>query len=691
MWRLVLIASLWVPLTAHAAVSLDSIKSSRVSGYAPLAIHFDAFDPLNDPAMTEGQEFRDIFYSWNFGDCASNSGIWRFSDRPKCKDQGPITGHVFDPTRYGDSFSEMCGGIACARYTVKVTAYDREGFEVGAAMQAIEVYDPDNLETWCFVDTNDNDLGGPGETTEDYAGCPNTVCSSNVNDSHCVDTGDGDASYENYARANTRLVYRRGDTWVISTTITPNEGPGLVDAFGTGNDPVWQSDGSLNSKRLLRATGGNDVRFQNLDLDCNHNSDVNGSAGVEHSCIAGHNSETGSNANHLLLYRLDLTHYFRGINLAISARSLAWPESQAVVEVTLRDQIVPSSRLKNMICNKFSGSTNRIHGITPMWIGNEVADATATEQNLRHMWFSRLVVNHNSFAGGGKSICGNADARSTVDIRSCKSTQGGAKCVASGQRSEYYYFTGNRVAPSTTKQVIGIQTPTTPQTVGEHISVNDVIIDGNYIRLGRPSYATTSSNPTGCIAFIAGQDLTDDNDTGGFERITFRNNTVDAQHGDYSTERCGPVAWLTMSRSSAKDAVNEHNSVWVANSTLIGRDNCGNACKSIGMSDAQTCRDNLLFAPGVDTSDINLCSTDTHALTNPYLSNSVNDHSHSFRLEAGSAAIDAASSHNLPWDIGLNCRTGTGIDDDGAWEFGTASCAGADMGAGSLAAPFLLD
>lgn len=669
---LIFIAALWLPLSATAAVTLDSIKSSRTAGYAPLAIHFDAFDPLDDSTMSEGEEFRSVIYSWNFGDCSSNNEYWEFSDRPKCLDQGPITGHVFDPGRYGETFDEICAGsIPCARYTVGVTASDRSGALVGQASQTIEVYDPNHLETWCIIDTSDNDLGAAGESTEDYAGCPNTACTSNPNDPHCVDSPDGDWSYENHAGANTRLLYRRGDAWLLSGGITPNTGPGLVAAFGSGPDPIWRSDGSLNSKRLLSASGGNDVRITQLDFDCNHDPDVNGSTGLGHQCVGSHNASTGSHADDLLLYRLDLTNYYRGINLEIGSSAVTWPRNQAVVEVSLDEQISPSGRLASGICSNYSGASNRIHGIGPMWIGNEIADAKITEQNLRHMWFSRLVVNHNRFDGAAKSLCGNDDGRSTVDIRSCKSNQGGQKCVDANQTSEYYYFTGNYVEPSTTKQVISIQSPATPNVSGEHITINDVLIDANYIVLGRESYATNNGNGAGCVALYAGSDLTDSSNSAEFNRTTFRNNIVDAQQGDFSTERCGPTTWLAMSRSSARDTIAEHNSIWVDRPSLIGT--CSNNCKPIGVSDADVCRNNVLYAPGVAASAKSVCATDTDSSSNPFLAAAGASPAERFKLKSGAAPIDAAAGGGWPVDYALNCRD-DGVADDGAWEFGGTAC-----------------
>ena len=76
---------------AFGAITPDLVVS-RVSGPAPLAVHFDASGTkTDDPSVNT---FGDLGYRFNFGDPAS--GTWAYSGKPKNEQiGGPIAAHVY--------------------------------------------------------------------------------------------------------------------------------------------------------------------------------------------------------------------------------------------------------------------------------------------------------------------------------------------------------------------------------------------------------------------------------------------------------------------------------------------------------------------------------------------------------------------------------------------------------------------
>ncbi len=100
-----------------------SVQASRVSGVAPLAVHFDATATTHMNAAID--TFREVTYAFDFGDQAA--GTWAISGKSKNTQVGsPLAAHVFD---------------APGSYVVTITA--TEGTHVTTTTVQIQVESPD--------------------------------------------------------------------------------------------------------------------------------------------------------------------------------------------------------------------------------------------------------------------------------------------------------------------------------------------------------------------------------------------------------------------------------------------------------------------------------------------------------------------------------------------------------------------
>lgn len=161
--------------------------------------------------------FHEIEYTWNFGDPAS--GTWSYGARPgvnsKNVARGPIAAHVFE---------------APGTYTITLTATD--GVLTGTRQATVTVTDPGSAPEFAGAKTVCI------SNTTDFAGCPATAKRvSGVANLSQIAT--------EVAAGGRRILFRRGHTWTVSSTVNvyvrTNPDPGLIGAFGTGADPVWQA------------------------------------------------------------------------------------------------------------------------------------------------------------------------------------------------------------------------------------------------------------------------------------------------------------------------------------------------------------------------------------------------------------------------------------------------------------------
>ncbi|MCB0339845.1 MAG: DUF4215 domain-containing protein, partial [Bdellovibrionales bacterium] len=151
-----------------------SLKVTRTSGVAPLAVHFDAADTTG----TTNSPFRDLIYSWDFGD--PNSGVWSTNGKSRNSASGPVSGHLYnDPGTYKAKVSVVDQFGNYNEKEIEITVTDANSFFAGT-------------KTTCI------------STSANFSGCPSgsqTVTTSSFN------------TAMNYFDTGKRVLFRRGETF----------------------------------------------------------------------------------------------------------------------------------------------------------------------------------------------------------------------------------------------------------------------------------------------------------------------------------------------------------------------------------------------------------------------------------------------------------------------------------------------
>ena len=177
-----------------------SLEASRVSGPAPLAVHFDATGTTDSNSSIDA--FRQLGYLFSFDD--PSSGVWRVSGKSKNEQRGgPIAAHVFETP---------------GTYRVTVRAEDASG-QADTASVTITVTDPDQV----------------------YSGS-NTVVISRTSDTSGAPAGArviANASSWPEFESNKRYLLRAGQDFSSLGSIGLSQiQDWQVGKFGDGADPV---------------------------------------------------------------------------------------------------------------------------------------------------------------------------------------------------------------------------------------------------------------------------------------------------------------------------------------------------------------------------------------------------------------------------------------------------------------------
>jgi hypothetical protein len=245
---------------------LPMTTASRISGAAPLAVHFDAVDPANgivQPPLQAGvdgddnpiqrREYADFYYKWNFGD--PSSGTWaKTNGKSKNEAIGYVAAHVFDTP---------------GSYNVELTVTWRDSdanLQQESYSQQIDIGDP---------------ATDPGWTTYYVCGDSNRNSPDGDSDPDCSDSNDGQSPTNAFLTlgkamfmqaSNTRILFKRGDTWTVGSGATINApGPGIIGAYynSDGTDDASQPKPTIRvtgSYAFSVATTGSNWRIMDLEL-----------------------------------------------------------------------------------------------------------------------------------------------------------------------------------------------------------------------------------------------------------------------------------------------------------------------------------------------------------------------------------------------------------------------------------------
>lgn len=314
---------------------------------APCAVVFDAIG-TTDSATADA--FRDLFYSWNFGD---NTGeFWAYGAKPgtqsKNQEQGPIAGHVYETP---------------GTYTITLTVINAYG-GINTVTQEITVTDPNVI----FAGQNTICVSTGG----DFAGAPSGSLNITSNNFY--------ANMNTYAVAGKRVLFRRGEVFVSGARGTLiNRTNFQIGAFGTGVKPEIQITAAISE--VIRLWGNNGVidNVQIFDLNITNPTNI-ASVYAATLYLPISSDSLYEDLGRVLLYRIEASR--------TSGYSLSGGRGSALVE-----------------CSNYHPVT--VGGVNGLWasdvyrtmvLGNSLDNNLSGEHCIRFQGWSKAIIAHNYLA-----------------------------------------------------------------------------------------------------------------------------------------------------------------------------------------------------------------------------------------------------------------------------------------------------
>ena len=327
------------------AISAD-IDVTQSSGVAPLAVFFDARG-TSDPNRNAVATFRDLSYEWDFGDgpCEATRDAWQHSGKSKCRDLGPLAGHVYETP---------------GSYTATLTVSD--GTQSDTKTIQITVTDPSQV----FSGQKTVCISRNGDFTD-----PNGVCDN----ARRVTSGSNFGSLvSQHLAPGERMLLRRGDSWSGGSYSLGSNAETIIGAYGFGSTKPRINQGQA---RLVQLSGGSGLRLMDLAVD---GSDSGSNGSVIFSSSAGQGSNT-------LVLRVDASDLPKPYQLQVNNAN---PNTGFINDGVAIVDSTSSSRTGASGNNDFFGGGERI-----LFMGNDFGDADGTEHTLRFQYVKGGVISHN--------------------------------------------------------------------------------------------------------------------------------------------------------------------------------------------------------------------------------------------------------------------------------------------------------
>ena len=205
-----------------------SLVASRVTGVAPLYVHFDA---TATTSTETSYPFHECNFKWNFGDTAA--GNYSTTGLSRNIAYGGVAGHVFE---------------AAGAFTVTLTIKDPGG-ATSTATTSIAVTAADSYSGWLTTGTICISQG------TDFTGAP-TGAETHTTSSWATAMG--------YVASGKRVLLRKGESWSASAaTITQVRGDAMIGSFGTGTDPVITASSDLT---VITLNACDDIRICDINI-----------------------------------------------------------------------------------------------------------------------------------------------------------------------------------------------------------------------------------------------------------------------------------------------------------------------------------------------------------------------------------------------------------------------------------------
>jgi hypothetical protein len=309
---------------------------------APCAVFFDARGSSHTE-LDAAASFLDLHYEWDFGDDRCGGGTWSASGKSKCRDFGPVAGHVYEhPGRYAANLR-----VSYRRHSASVRTPD------------VVVSDP------AVVYTGARTTCVRASPESDFEGCPSGAKQITNDDLSAAIHGGVPA-------AGTRWLFRAGDSFHSRATVDTAAGGILVGAFGAGPKPIVHGGGTS-----VFAVGA-DTRFLDLDLRGDPERSV-GQIAFTRAFLRG-----VSLFHEAVILRVDVRHYrgFASLWGGSNFGQFGNHHSNAIVE-----------------CRNLERADGGVgfgaHATNLLFMGNDFGDAQYGQHTLRFFFLRGGVVSHN--------------------------------------------------------------------------------------------------------------------------------------------------------------------------------------------------------------------------------------------------------------------------------------------------------
>lgn len=330
---------------------VPDIEASRLSGVAPLSVHFSAIGTTSD---TTSNPYRDVLFQWNYGDADAATKVWSRGARPgtmsKNTETGHVSAHVFDLP--GD-------------YTVTLTC--RDGVSVATKTVAIRVDDPAVV----YSGTNTICVSSTGLPVAGVGGVPAGA--------QCFQLSTVEAATAKLTSNNQRLLFKCGDTFTISTTNALPAKTGLtVSSYGSGAKPLINFIGATNNYGCFSIYGA-DNRVMNLSF----NTTI---PGILDNTITGtlRSVSVATMVDHSLIYNTD------GEN--VSTIAFLWGHYAMIVDCTL---------LNGKGGNHNVGVWYDVSGDGGAVMGSSIDNTVNIGHSIRTQCANKNIIAHNYLNGAG--------------------------------------------------------------------------------------------------------------------------------------------------------------------------------------------------------------------------------------------------------------------------------------------------
>ncbi|HOO71577.1 MAG TPA: PKD domain-containing protein [Spirochaetota bacterium] len=324
---------------------------SRTSGVAPLAVHFFADFVGSADGDERIERFHHYDYTWNFDD--AGSGNWGTTGKSKNTVKGAAAVHVYENP-----------GI----YNVSLIIRNHSGV-VGTESYSITVNDPDSF----YSGTNTTCVNNAGDT--DFSDAPSGARTESTDDLSTI---------TQYATTGSRILFKRGSSWIVSSSLNwpGNSGPVTIGAYGGTTTGTRDAQGIYDNAPQITVNGGT---FLNLALKQGwtimdlHLIDTTRS----NYCFGG-----ATSMQRLLFLRLEITGFNTGIGWS------HWNDADCMRK---DDMVISSCNISESKIHIIYGGSERL-----ALIGNILCDVQ--EYHVVRIWQAyRSVISNNIISGSSLS------------------------------------------------------------------------------------------------------------------------------------------------------------------------------------------------------------------------------------------------------------------------------------------------